>query len=97
MRYLTPPSLSKSSALLSLFMPSVARLHSPVEIIDDSEPERVQLRRINHKHRATKLHDVALLKSHYSRQENSVIEISDSDSHSSSSRCVTSGYPGSEM
>lgn len=57
-------------------MPSVARLHSPAEIIDDSEPERVQLRRINHKPKAAKLHDVALLNSHYSRQENSVIEIS---------------------
>jgi hypothetical protein len=57
-------------------MPSVARLHSPVEIIDDSEPERVQLRRINHKRKTTKFHDVALLNSHYGRQENSVIEIS---------------------
>lgn len=55
-------------------MPSVARLHSPAEIIDDSEPERVQRRRI--KRKTTKLHDVALLNSHYSRQENSVIEIS---------------------
>jgi len=79
MRYLTlPTSLSKSSALLSLFMPSVARLHSPAEIIDDSEPERVQLRRINHKRKTTKLHDVALLNSHYSRQGNPVIEISGS-------------------
>ena len=79
MRYLTlPTSLSKSSVLFipSAFMPSVARLHSPVEIIDDSEPERVQLRRINHKHKTTKLHDVALLNSHCGRQENSVIEIS---------------------
>ena len=60
----------------SVFMPSVARLHSPAEIIDDSEPERVQLRRINHKRKTTKLHDVAVLNSHYNRQKNSVIEIS---------------------
>ena len=78
MRYLTLlTSLSKSSPLLSLPMhtPSVARFHSPAEIIDDSEPERVQLRRMNHKHKP-KPHAKTLSISPHDRQENSVIEIS---------------------
>jgi len=78
MRYLTLlTSLSKSSPLLSFLMhtPLVARFHSPAEVIDDSEPERVLRRRLNHKHKP-KLHAKALSNSPHDRQEISVIEIS---------------------
>jgi hypothetical protein len=50
--------------------PSIARFHSPAEIIDDSEPERVQFRRMNHKPKPDR--KASLL----DRQQISVIEIS---------------------